>query len=206
VVATTEVAFAQLPLFDRFHDTAVRAFAVVAANDPQDYKEEVKGKAEAANSDGGCRAHVVEAPAPKDANAGGADLLDYAVEILVESGGCTHYYLAKDGLEKGVEGDAIVEAMRKGRDLVAFDFARDGDTEVTGAAIEQGRVDLGTFVVTDVAVRRSGAKFLPQGPATSDMQERPWRFVEAVHAWILQDDKENDKHQAKGDRVHVIAK
>ena len=168
------------------------------------FTDKIKELATSSNKETGCcNVHLLEPPFQSEPSTYGYDLTDWALEALIDSGGCTHF-LTTNADNYYIPGflAATEEEINKGKDLVAFDFLthhpRDG-TNVIDVKLERKFIDLGSFVISAEVVRKSGATFLPSGLATEEMFARDWFFVDKVQKYM----KEN-KRQGRISLVHKV--
>lgn len=98
-----------------------------------------------------------------------------------------------DNLYNSTWFDTVAPHLKtKGTDVVAWDFVshhpRDGikDT-VISVDIKRKFIDLGSFAVRTSAVRKSGAKFLPDSLFTKNLYARDFFFVSKVQRYVKPD-------------------
>ena len=149
------------------------------------FVEKLERAVAASNDDTGrCNAQVLHPPFSPSPKSYGYDVTDWALQLLVESGGCTYFMFSNaDNYYLPTLLSELVVKMDEGRDFIAFDFLTHHPrtlTNVVNVQIKRKFIDLGAFVTSYSAVNDSGAKFMPAGRYTKDMFARDWHFVEKV--------------------------
>jgi hypothetical protein len=165
------------------------------------FSEKLKNTVRESNLESGrCNAHVIELPFSPDPGSYGYDATDWAVETLLDAGGCSHFLITNgDNYYLPQFMEIISEKINAGYQFVAYDFLthhqRD-KTNVIEVDIKRKFIDLGSFVLSADVLRKSGASFMPEGPATSDVFARDWHFVKDVTKYL--------KARGEGNKISLV--
>lgn len=116
----------------------------------------------------------------------GYDVTDAALAAVLADGCCTYLLITNGDNLYSVDLFSAVEPwITRQYDMIAWDFIshhpRNGTSNLKiEVQLKRQHVDLGAVLFRADFVQAAGAKFLPQGPQTSDLFARDWWFVDML--------------------------